>query len=239
MTTENTSKPDSFSGNDLEELVNLTIDVDPELVELCKDLGSQTDEAKTIYMTSRNIARKVVGDETPEDRVRQRCMVATGDKAVADIMRFNNNPIEAGVKAIKNGAPIYVDINMVKVGITKKGHNCKVNCVLDADPEAQLAHKYGITRTSAGFLACKDKLEGAIIVIGNAPSAAFTVCRLIEHGIRPALIVGTPVGFVNASESKEVIRELDVPSITCVGTRGGTPIAVACVNEMIAIAEDD
>jgi precorrin-8X/cobalt-precorrin-8 methylmutase len=219
MTTENTSNTDPVSGNDLEGLVNLTIDVDPELVELCKDLGSQTDEAKTIYMTSRNIARKVVGDETPEDRVRQRCMVATGDPAVADIMRFNNDPIEAGVKAIKNNAPIYVDINMVKVGITKKGHNCKVNCVLDEDAGARLAHEYGITRTSAGFLACRDKLDGAIIVIGNAPSAALTVCRLIEHGVRPALIVGTPVGFVNAAESKEVIREMDVPSITCVGTR--------------------
>ncbi len=239
MTTEKTSGTEPVSGNDLEELVNLTIDVDPELVELCKDLGSQTDEAKTIYMTSRNIARKVVGDKTPEDRVRQRCMVATGDPAVAGIMRFNNNPIEAGVKAIKNSAPIYVDINMVKVGITKKGHNCKVNCVLDEDPEAQLAHKYGITRTSAGYLACRDKLDGAIIVIGNAPSAALTVCRLVEHGIRPALIVGTPVGFVNAAESKEVIREMDVPSITSVGTRGGTPIAVACVNELVAIAGDE
>ncbi|NOR48412.1 MAG: precorrin-8X methylmutase, partial [Methanosarcinaceae archaeon] len=80
-----------------------------------------------------------------------------------------------------------------------------------------------------------DRLDGAIIAIGNAPSAALTVCRLIEHGVRPALIVGTPVGFVNAAESKDEIRKIDVPSITCVGTRGGTPIAVACVNELIAI----
>lgn len=179
----------------------------------------------TIYMTSRNIARKVVGDKTPEDRVRQRCMIATGDPAVADIMRFNNEPIDAGVKAIKNGAPIYVDINMVKVGITKKGHNCDVMCVLDEDAGGRLAHEYGITRTSAGFLACRHKLDGAIVVIGNAPSAAITVCRLVEHGVRPALVVGTPVGFVNAAESKDAVRELNVPSITCVGTRGGTPIA--------------
>jgi precorrin-8X/cobalt-precorrin-8 methylmutase len=84
------------------------------------------------------------------------------------------------------------------------------------------------------FLACRDKLDGALIVIGNAPSAALTVCRLVEHGVRPALIIGTPVGFVNTAESKEAIRELDVPSITCAGTRGGTPIAVACGNELVA-----
>ena len=64
------------------------------------------------------------------------------------------------------------------------------------------------------------------------------MCRLVEYGVRPALIVGTPVGFVNAARSKELIREQGGPSITCVGTRGGTPIAVTCVNELIAIGEE-
>ena len=124
------------------------------------------------------------------------------------------------------------------VGISKTGHNCEVKCILYEDEGARLAHEYGITRISAGFIACREKLENAIVVIGNAPSAALTMCRLVEYGIRPALIIGTPVGFVNAARSKELIRELGVPSITCVGTRGGTPIAVACVNELIAIGEE-
>ncbi|TQD26654.1 precorrin-8X methylmutase [Methanolobus vulcani] len=223
----------------IEELVEMTTEIDPDLVAICNDLGSQTDEAKAIYMTSRNIARKLVGDETPEDRVKQRCVTSTGDPAVADLMRFVNDPIPAGVEAIRKGAPILVDINMVKSGITKRGHNCEIICVLDKDEDAELAKKYGITRTAAGFLKCKDILEGSIVAIGNAPSAAFAVCRMIEHGIKPAIIVGTPVGFVNAAESKEVVRGAPVPSITCVGTRGGTPMAVACINELVTIANED
>ncbi|MGP8321902.1 MAG: precorrin-8X methylmutase [Methanosarcinaceae archaeon] len=240
MTSENrtTENIELRSLEELGDLVRFTTEIDPELVNDCKDLGAHTQEAKAISMTSRNIARKVVGDKNPEDRVRQRCMIATGDPSVAKIMTFKNEPINAGVEAIKKGAPIFVDINMVKVGISKKGHNCDVTCVLDEDADATIAHKYGITRTSAGFLACRNRLNGAIIVIGNAPSAALTMCRLIEYGVRPALIIGTPVGFVNAADSKEEILKMDVPSITCTGTRGGTPIAVACINELIAITGD-
>ncbi|KXS44852.1 MAG: Precorrin-8X methylmutase CbiC/CobH [Methanolobus sp. T82-4] len=234
MTTESEKK-----NTGIEELVEMTTEIDPDLVAICNDLGSQTDEAKAIYMTSRNIARKLVGDETLEDKVKQRCVTSTGDPAVADLMRFVNNPIKAGVEAIKKGAPILVDINMVKSGVTKRGHNCEVICVLDKDEDAELARKHGITRTAAGFLKCKDILEGSIVAIGNAPSAAFAVCRMIEHGIKPAIVVGTPVGFVNAAESKEAVRKEPVPSITCEGTRGGTPMAVACVNELVAIANDD
>ncbi len=234
MTTETKRKDAS-----IEELVEMTTEIDPKLVDICSDLGSQTDEAKAIYMTSRNIARKLVGDETLEDRVKQRCVTSTGDPAVADIMRFVNDPIKAGVEAVKRGASILVDINMVKSGVTKRGHNCEVICVLDRDEDAEVAKKYGITRTAAGFLQCRDILEGSIVAIGNAPSAAYAVCRMIEHGIKPAVVVGTPVGFVNAAESKEAIRNEPVPSITCVGTRGGTPMAVACINELVALANDD
>ena len=236
MSAETTYETKTGTFADASELAQFTIEIEPELVKLCKDAGSHTQEAKTIYMTSRNIVRKIVGDATPEDRVRQRCVVATGDPGLAEIMQFNHDPIDAGVKAIKNSAPVYVDVNMAMAGISKTGHDCEVRCILDEDQGARLAHEYGITRTAAGFIACREKLDGAIIVIGNAPSAALMVCRLVEYGVMPALIVATPVGFVNAARSKELIRKLDVPSITCVGTRGGTPIAVACVNELIAIA---
>lgn len=120
---------------------------------------------------------------------------------------------------------------MAQVGITKRGHNCEVRCVLDAGND--IAKRTGATRTSAGFMALEKELSGAIIVIGNAPSAALKVCDMIERGLKPALFVATPVGFVNAAESKERVRTLDVPSITCVGTRGGTPVAVAVVNELV------
>jgi precorrin-8X/cobalt-precorrin-8 methylmutase len=73
------------------------------------------------------------------------------------------------------------------------------------------------------------------VVIGNAPSALLTLCDMVKEGIRPAVIIGTPVGFVNAAESKELLRRIDIPSITTEGTRGGTPVAVAAINECITI----
>ena len=80
----------------------------------------------------------------------------------------------------------------------------------------------------------QNELSGAIIVMGNAPSALMALCELIESGrIKPALVIGTPVGFVNADKSKERLRATEVPSVSTVGTRGGTPIAVAAINEII------
>ena len=73
------------------------------------------------------------------------------------------------------------------------------------------------------------------MVIGNAPSALLTVCAMIKEGIRPAVVIGTPVGFVNAAESKSLLRTLDIPSISTEGTRGGTPVAVAAINECITL----
>ncbi len=195
--------------------------------------GALTKEAREISERSRAIVRSIVKGDAPEDRIRQRCVIATGDPSFAELMRFNNGAIEAGIKAIKRGATIFTDIKMAQVGITKRGHNCEVRCVLDAGGES--AEKTGATRTSAGFAALEKGLEGSMIVIGNAPSAALTVCSMIERGLKPALVVATPVGFVNAAESKERVRALDVPSITCVGTRGGTPVAVAVVNELVEI----
>ena len=240
MTTEKSANEKVGNLENLEEFTDLTVDVNPELVKICKDSGARTEEAKAIYIKSRTMIQELIGNKTPEDRFRQRCVIATGDLSVADIMRFMHDPIPAGMEAIKKGAPIFVDISMVKAGITKAGHKSEIICVLDEDPNAEIANKYGITRTSAGFLAARDRLDGSIIAIGNAPSALIMVCKLIEKGVRPALIIGLPVGFVNAAESREMVRNLTIPipSISCVGTRGGTPMAVACVNELVAIARE-
>jgi precorrin-8X/cobalt-precorrin-8 methylmutase len=198
------------------------------------DFGARTEEAQEIAKMSRALVRSIVKGDMPEDRIRQRCVIATGDPGFAGLMRFNNNPIKAGIEAINRDVTIFTDIKMAQVGITKRGHICDVRCALDYGSE--IAERTGATRTSSGFMALEKELEGAIIVIGNAPSAALTVCRMVERGLKPALLIATPVGFVNATESKEKVRSLDVPSITCIGTRGGTPVAVAVVNELIEMA---
>jgi precorrin-8X/cobalt-precorrin-8 methylmutase len=150
---------------------------------------------------------------------------------MAGLLRFKNEPVAAGLDALARKAPIVTDIRMVQAGILKKMHESEIICALDYGDA--LSKETGITRTSAGYKALENKLEGAIVVAGNAPSSLLAVCDLIESGIRPALVVGTPVGFVNAAESKERLRALDVPSISVEGTRGGTPVAVAAVNELI------
>ncbi len=198
------------------------------------DFGARTKEAREISEKSWAIVRKLIKGDTPEDRIRQRCVIATGDPAFAELMIFSNDPINAGINSILKGAQIFTDIRMAQVGITKRGHKCAIRCALDGGNE--IAERTGLTRTSAGFMALANEINGAIIVIGNAPSAALTMCSLVKNGISPALLVATPVGFVNAAESKELVRKLAIPSITCVGTRGGTPVAVAVINELVEIA---
>jgi precorrin-8X/cobalt-precorrin-8 methylmutase len=197
------------------------------------DPGAHTREAYEISKKSRMMAREAIGNTNPEDRVRQRCSIAVGDFSMADLIRFNKDPVSATIAALRHSAPMITDIRMVQTGIQKKGHTSEVLCALDFG--ADIAHERGITRSSAGFIALGKKLAGSIVVIGNAPSALLSLCELIGEGMVPAVVIGTPVGFVNAAESKELLRTMNVPSVSTEGTRGGTPVAVAAINECITM----
>jgi len=202
------------------------------MMEDYTDIGATTPEALEISRKSRRLISEMIGDDTFEDKIKQRCVIATGDPSVADIMRFHGRPGEAGLEALKEGAPIFVDIKMVEAGILKKGHKSPIVAFIGQGDA--LATAQGITRSSAGVIALQEKLSGSIVVIGNAPSALLTLCELIESKkVLPRLVIGAAVGFVNAAESKQRLREVDVPSISTAGTRGGTPIAVAAINEII------
>ncbi len=143
------------------------------------DPGADTKEGYAISKRSRTLARSVVGNASVEDRVRQRCSVAVGDFAMAHLLRFNDDPVVAALAALDAHAPIITDIRMVQVGIQKKGHASVVLCALDSG--AEIAKERDITRSSAGFLALKEKLPGAIVVIGNAPSALISLCSMIRR----------------------------------------------------------
>ncbi len=196
------------------------------------EMGAYTREAKRIVEESYRIVEKFVKGSSPEDYILKRCIIATGDPSVKDIIVFKNDPIRAGIKAIKDGKTIITDVSMVKAGI-------RCDNVIVAVEHSEGAERLGTTRTATGFYNLKDKIGGSVVAIGNSPSAALAVYDLVKKGYKPSLIVATPVGFVNAAESKEMIRSLDVPSITTVGTRGGSTLCVAIVNGIIELARAD
>ncbi len=168
----------------------------------------------------------------------QRLIHTSGDQSLENIIAIHPQAIQAGLQALSNGANIITDVEMVRAGISKQylqRLGGKVECFLNDPRVPEQAKAWGITRTMTAFRLNADQLLGSIVAIGNAPTALFEVLRLAEDpAFRPALIIGIPVGFVGAAESKELLWERqDVPSITIKGTRGGSPLAVAAVNALI------
>ena len=178
-----------------------------------------------------------------EIKVYSRIIHAAGDVEYAPIIRVHPKAIETAKSAIKSGCNIYTDVEMVRTGINKRtlakfggGVFCKI-----ADEQVkELATREGITRSMAAMRAFGKELKDAIVAIGNAPTALFEVLRLVrEENIKPAVIVGIPVGFVGAADSKkELIKQNQIPYISVEGTKGGSPIAVAAINSIIYMLDN-
>ncbi len=164
--------------------------------------------------------------------VAERVIHASADPEYAESLALSEAALRAGVEALRRGAPVVPDVGMVAAGITARETLCFVS-----DPRAkELAEEVGITRSAAGFrLAAKEAGEGAVWVVGNAPTALF---ELLELDVRPALVVGLPVGFVGAAESKEALLESGLPAVANHGPKGGSAVAAAAVNALIYYEED-
>jgi len=171
-------------------------------------------------------------------KVFSRIIHASGDPDYANLIRIHPDAISVASKALKSGCNIFCDVEMVRTGINRRRlaeFGGQTNCLI-ADPEvAEEAKRLGITRSMAAMRHFGTALNGGIIAIGNAPTALFEVLRLIrENVVSPCLIIGVPVGFVGAAESKELlVAESPVPYITVVGNKGGSPIAAASVNALM------
>ena len=172
-----------------------------------------------------------------------RLIHASGDVGYAPITRVHPEAIDRAIEALKAGAHIYTDVEMVRTGINKKklaSFGGEVHCLV-ADPDVAVRAKAeGITRSMVAMRQFGKDLDGSIVAIGNAPTALFEVLRLVrEEGIRPACIVGIPVGFVGAAESKAALAENGiVPYITVEGTKGGSPIAAAAINALMYLIDN-
>lgn len=180
-------------------------------------------------------------DLTEDERqVLVRMVHTTGDPGIAEAVRFHPRAVECGVAALRQGRPIYTDVRMAAAGVSADlaaRLGCPVRCLLDAPGVVALAHAEGITRATASVRLMAEELPGAVVVIGNAPTALLALLDLIDAGLAPsALIVGVPVGFVSAAESKEELVSRSVPFISLLGTRGGSPVAAATVNALLRLA---
>lgn len=201
-----------------------------------------------IVNTSMKLIREAIGSElakAPKDQVPiiERVVHTTADPEFAKLLAISDDAVKAGVAAIKAGAKIVTDVKMVKAGINDarlKKFGGKVYTYMNDERAVKLANAESLTRAAAAMrLAIKDGLDGGIVLIGNAPTAAFELAEQVKKGlVKPALIVAVPVGYVGAAESKEVVAKLPIPFIVTKGRKGGSTIAVAVFNALLSMAED-
>jgi len=196
-----------------------------------------------IYRQSFAIIRReadLSGLDPVEERVAVRVIHACGMLEAARDIVFSPGAAEAAVRALRNGAPIFCDSRMVAEGVTQARlpANNEVVCTLADAKTPALAEKLGTTRTAAAIDLWLPRVAGSVVAIGNAPTALFRLLELIANGApRPAAIVGMPVGFVGAAESKQALIESGLPAIVVRGRKGGSAMAAAAVNALASEKE--
>lgn len=181
-----------------------------------------------------------------EWQVVRRMIHATADFEFNGLTRFHPQAVRAGLDAIARGAPIVADVEMICVGLSQPRLNhfgvSTYQFISDEDVIAE-AKAANTTRAVQAMRKAHNKkvLDGAIVAVGNAPTALLEVERMIrEEGVKPALIVGMPVGFVSAAESKEAVSQIaDVPWIITQGRKGGSTLVVAAIHALLALAETE
>lgn len=182
--------------------------------------------------------------DPPTLAVVERIIHSTADFEFADLVRFSPGAIEAGVAALRGGCAVLTDVHMVRVGISAQRLGAlggMLHCFIDDEKVRERATAAGSTRSTQSMRLAAERgtLAGSIVAVGNAPTALYEVIRLAREGVRPALVVGVPVGFVGTAESKAALMELpSVPWIVTTGYKGGSTIAVAAVNALLRLATD-
>jgi len=168
-------------------------------------------------------------------QVAVRMIHACGQVDLVDDLGYSPGVVAAGREALRNGAPILCDAQMVASGITRArlpaGND--VVCTLRDPRVPALAAERGTTRSAAALELWRDRLDGAVVAIGNAPTALFHLLDMIDAGApRPAAVIGIPVGFIGAAESKDALTATDLEHLVVRGRRGGSAITAAAVNAL-------
>ncbi|WP_026674983.1 precorrin-8X methylmutase [Alkalihalobacterium bogoriense] len=196
-------------------------------------------EGKSFEMIDEEVGEHSFTEE--QYKVVQRIIHASADFELGKSVVFHPNAVQAGIEAIRSGKMVVADVQMIQSGISKPriekfgGH---VRVYISDEDVMEEAKRLNTTRAIISMRKAIKEAEGGIFAIGNAPTALLELIRLVKTGeARPGLIVGMPVGFVSAAESKEELAKLDVPFITNMGRKGGSPVTVAAVNAISLLAQ--
>jgi precorrin-8X/cobalt-precorrin-8 methylmutase len=211
------------------------------------DMRQMTALGRSIEDESFSIIDAEVGEHgfaPSEWQVVRRVIHATADFEFRTLLRFHPDAVRRGIAALVGGAPILVDVKMIAAGLNEDrlaAYGCSVRSFISDEDVIAAAKAKNSTRAIEAMRKAhrQGNLDGAVVAIGNAPTALLEVARLVrEEGARPALILGVPVGFVSAAASKEAVLELDTPYIVARGRKGGSPIAVAIIHALLYLAAE-
>jgi len=204
--------------------------------------GIEQESFRTIEREFPDVMAAFPGDQWI---IARRLIHTTADPSIAKDLAFACDPIESGIAALRRGAPIFCDSGMIRAGLSvaklSRLHASytreSLHCYIADRDVAERARREGRTRAICAAEKARPLLDGGIVLIGNAPLALARVARFcLEENVKPALVIGMPVGFVNVTESKELLELCPVPQIVLRGRRGGSPLAVACLHAVIECA---
>lgn len=174
-----------------------------------------------------------------EYAIARRIIHTTADFEFKHLLHFSQDAIPSGVAALQQGVPIVVDVTMVRQGIVGMVQQTFNNPIISAVEQATEALP-GKTRTETGLLKCFEHYPDAIYAIGNAPTALLALCeQMHQSALKPALIIGAPVGFISVVESKMALAQIAVPQIRVDGRKGGSPVAAAILNALMVLAWEE
>ncbi|MED3999058.1 precorrin-8X methylmutase [Priestia aryabhattai] len=196
-------------------------------------------EGKSFEMITEELGPHPFTDE--QYPIVQRVIHASADFELGRSMLFHPDAIQAGIKAIRSGKQVVADVQMVQVGTNKQRiekHGGKIKVYISDPDVMEEAKRLNTTRAIISMRKAIKEADGGIFAIGNAPTALLELIRLIKEGeAKPGLVIGLPVGFVSAAESKEELAKLDVPFITNIGRKGGSTVTVAALNAISILAD--
>lgn len=209
------------------------------------DMRQMTGLGRKIESTSFSIVDQEAGEhDHPPDawEVVRRVIHATADFEFKTLMTFQHDAVRAGITALRSGCPIIADVKMIQAGLSPERlgvYGCKIHQFISDEDVIATAKEKNTTRAIESMHKAQrlGLLDNAIVAVGNAPTALLEVVSMVQKGeISPALVVGVPVGFVSAAESKEAVLETSIPAIVSRGRKGGSAIAVSIIHALLMLS---